>query len=80
MKERDLMMGFTASESILSGFPSVTLGLNPNIRGSRISSGFDDLLDHYRSLRVYLHATANDYEDGYNLSLLEAMAVGMPII
>jgi len=80
MKERDLMMGFTASESILSGLPSVTLGLNPNIRGSRISSGFDDLLDHYRSLRVYLHTTANEYEDGYNLSLLEAMAVGMPII
>ncbi|MCH2391639.1 MAG: methyltransferase domain-containing protein, partial [Nitrospinales bacterium] len=80
IKERDLMMGFTTSESILSGLPSVTLGLNPNIRGSRISSGFDDLLDHYRSLRVYLHTTANEYEDGYNLSLLEAMAVGMPII
>jgi len=80
IKERDLMMGFTTSESILSGLPSVTLGLNPNILGSRISSGFDDLLDHYRSLRVYLHTTANDYEDGYNLSLLEAMAVGMPVI
>ena len=80
IKERDLMMGFTTSESILSGFPSVTLGLNPNILGSRISSGFDDLLDHYRSLRVYLHTTSNDYEDGYNLSLLEAMAVGMPVI
>jgi len=80
IKERDLMMGFTASESILSGLPSVTLGLNPNILGSQISSGFDDLLDHYRSLRVYLHTTANDYEDGYNLSLLEAMAVGMPVI
>jgi len=73
-------MGFTTSESILSGLPSVTLGLNPNILGSRKSSGFDDLLDHYRSLRVYLHTTSNDYEDGYNLSLLEAMAVGMPII
>ena len=80
IKERDLMMGFTTSESILSGLPSVTLGLNPNIFESRISSGFDDLLDHYRSLRVYLHTTANDYEDGYNLSLLEAMAVGMPVI
>ena len=80
IKERDLMMGFTTSESILSGLPSVTLGLNPNILGSRKSSGFDDLLDHYRSLRVYLHTTANDYEDGYNLSLLEAMAVGMPVI
>ena len=80
IKERDLMMGFTTSEAILSGFPSVTLGLNPNILGARLSSGFDDLLEQYRSLRVYLHTTSNDYEDGYNLSLLEAMAVGMPVI
>ncbi len=80
IKERDIMMGFTKSEAILSNISSITLGQNPNILGSRISSGFDDLLCHYRSLRVYLHTTSNDYEDGYNLSLLEAMAVGMPII
>jgi len=80
IKERDLMMGFTTSEAILSGLPSKTLGLNPNILGARLSSGFDDLLEQYRSLRVYLHTTSNDYEDGYNLSLLEAMAVGMPVI
>ena len=80
IKERDLMMGFTTSEAILSGLPSITLGLNPNILGARLSSGFDDLLEQYRSLRVYLHTTSNDYEDGYNLSLLEAMAVGMPVI
>mgnify|MGYP006414278653 FL=1 len=80
MKERDLMMGFTTSEAILLNSPSTTLGQNPNILGARISSGFDDLLSHYRSLRVYLHTTSNDYEDGYNLSLLEAMAVGMPVI
>ncbi len=80
IKERDLMMGFTTSESILSGFPSITLGLNPNIPTSRMSRGFDDLLNQYRSSRVYLHTTSNNYEDGYNLALLEAMAVGMPII
>ena len=80
IKERDLMMGFTTGEAILSGLPSKTLGLNPNIIGARLSSGFGDLLEQYRSLRVYLHTTSNDYEDGYNLSLLEAMAVGMPVI
>ncbi len=80
IKERDLMMGFATGEAILSGLPSITLGLNPHIHGARLSSGFDDLLEQYRSLRVYLHTTSNDYEDGYNLSLLEAMAVGMPVI
>ncbi len=80
IKERDIMMGFTKSESILLDLPSQTLGLNPTITESRLSSGFDDLLDHYRSFRVYLHTTLNPYEDGYNLSLLEAMAVGMPVL
>jgi tetratricopeptide (TPR) repeat protein/glycosyltransferase involved in cell wall biosynthesis len=80
IKERDIMMGFTVSESILLDLPSKTLGMNPTIIKSRLSSGFDDLLDHYRSLRVYLHTTSNCYEDGYNLSLLEAMAVGMPVL
>ena len=80
LKERDLMMGFFTGEAILSNLPSLTLGMNPNIQGSRMSSGFDDLLTHYRVLRVYLHTTTDKYEDGYNLSLLEAMAVGMPVI
>ena len=80
IKERDIMMGFSKSESIIEGLPSITLGLNPTIPGARMSSGFNDLLDHYRSLRVYVHTTSNDYEDGYNLALLEAMAVGMPVI
>jgi 2-polyprenyl-3-methyl-5-hydroxy-6-metoxy-1,4-benzoquinol methylase len=80
IKERDIMMGFSTSESIISGLPSITLGLNPTISESRMSSGFNDLLEHYRSLRVYVHTTSNEYEDGYKLSLLEAMAVGMPVV
>ena len=80
IKERDLMMGFHIGESILAGLPSITLGMNPTIDKSRMSSGFADLLAHYRSMRMYLHTTTEKYEDGYNLSLLEAMAVGMPVI
>ena len=38
IKERDLMMGFTTGEAILSGLPSITLGLNPSILGARLSS------------------------------------------
>jgi len=80
LKERDLMMGFSAGEAIVSDLPSVILGLNPSIKESKLSSGFDDLIFHYRSQRVFLNTTAENYEDGYNLALLEAMAVGMPVI
>ena len=80
LKERDLMMGFSQGEKILTGLPSFTLGMNPKIQGSRLSAGFDDLIFHYRSQRVFLNTTVENYEDGYNLALLEAMAVGMPVV
>ncbi len=80
LKERDLMLGYTASEAISEGYPTTTLGWNPSIPNARISNGFQDLKDHFRSARLYLNTTVDAYEDGYNLSMLEAMATGMPVI
>ncbi|MGP0630324.1 glycosyltransferase family protein [Nitrospina sp. 32_T5] len=80
LKERDLMLGYTASSQIVEGFDCVTLGQNPQIPGSRLSRGFEDLCDHYRRGRVFLNTTVDGYEDGYNLSMLEAMATGMPVV
>lgn len=79
-KERDVMLGYSASQEIIKDFPCITLGLNPSIPESRLSRGFDDLKNHYRLCRLYLNTTVDEYEDGYNLSMLEAMATGMPII
>ncbi len=80
IKEMDAAKGYSIGEQILDGFPSVTLGLNPGIPGARLSRGFSDLLAHYQHCRVYLNTTMEGYEDGYNLSLLEAMATGMPVV
>lgn len=80
LKERDLMLGFTASEKIIAGLPAVTLGMNPSIPEARLSTSLQDLKDHYRTSRLYLNTTVDAYEDGYNLSMLEAMATGMPVI
>lgn len=80
LKERDLMLGFTDSERIVNGFSTVTLGMNPTIPEARLSSGFQDLKDHFRSCRLYLNTTVEGFEDGYNLAMLEAMAAGMPVI
>jgi len=80
LKERDLMMGYSVSEKIAGEHPLLTLGLNPGIPKSRMSKGFDDLLMAFRNNRVYLNTTVDGYEDGYNLAMLEAMAVGMPVV
>ncbi|MFQ5450144.1 MAG: glycosyltransferase [Nitrospinaceae bacterium] len=79
-RERDLMMGFSRSERLVGDHPSIVLGLNPSIPGSRLSRGFGDLMNHYRSCRLFLNSTVDDYEDGYNLAMLEAMAAGMPVV
>ena len=78
--ERDLMMGYSLSKEIVGDHPLTTLGMNPNIPGSRLSRGFQDLLEHFRSSRVYINTTVDEFEDGYNLSMLEAMATGMPVV
>ena len=80
IKERDLMMGYSHQEAILRGLPSTVLGMNPGIPGSRVSSSFEDLCEHYRSHRLFLNATVEGREDGYNLAMLEAMATGMPVV
>ena len=80
IKERDIMLGHSIQERILGGLPSTILGLNPSLPGSHIPRDWEDLKDHMRDHRVYLNTTVYPYEDGYNLALLEAMAVGMPVV
>ena len=80
LQERDLMMGYSISKKILRDHPLMIMGMNPNIPGSRLSRGFQDLLAHFRSSRVFINTTVEEFEDGYNLSMLEAMATGMPVV
>jgi len=80
LRERDLMLGYSHQEAMLQGLPSTVLGMNPAIPGSRVSSSFDDLREHYRSHRLFLNTTVDGREDGYNLAMLEAMATGMPVV
>lgn len=79
-KERDLMLGYSASQQVADGFPCVTLGINPTIPGVELAKSFNELKEHFRRCRVYLNSTVENYEDGYNLALLEAMATGMPVV
>jgi spore maturation protein CgeB/tetratricopeptide (TPR) repeat protein len=80
LRERDLMMGYSFGEKVLKNHPLLTLGMNPGIPESRISNGFDDLLNQFKNNRVYINTTADGFEDGYNLAMLEAMATGMPVV
>ena len=78
--ERDLMLGFSISQHISEGFPCKTLGINPTIPNTYLAKSFNELRDHFSRYRLYLNTTVEQYEDGYNLSMLEAMATGMPVV
>lgn len=80
MRSRNLMFDVDFQERVCEGFPNRVVGEDAAMPMARPSKSFEDLLDCYRNLRCLLHVTREAYEDGYNLSTLEAMACGMPVV
>ncbi|MCX5769871.1 MAG: methyltransferase domain-containing protein [Candidatus Hydrogenedentes bacterium] len=80
MRSRNLMFDVDLQEQVCAGIPNRVTGVDPQMPGAREAKSFHDLLGQYRSLRCLLHITRQEYEDGYNLSTLEAMATGMPVV
>ncbi|MCC6798228.1 MAG: glycosyltransferase [Candidatus Hydrogenedentes bacterium] len=80
MRSRNLMFDVDFQERVCEGFPNRVAGEDAAMPNARPSKSFEDLLSCYRGLRCLLHVTREGYEDGYNLSTLEAMACGMPIV
>lgn len=79
LRARGEMLGWESHRTVCLGLPTLVLGENRGLSGSRVAECWDDLKDQYRSWRVYLFTAVFPHEDGYNLALLEAMATGMPI-
>jgi len=80
IKERKFIFDYNSLMEISKDFPYRIVGYNPQIKNSRKSKNWEELKRFYQKNRVYLHSTLNNMEDGFNLSLLEAMASGMPIV
>ncbi len=80
MYERNWMFDVPFQESVCAGLPNQVVGENPKIPNSSPSKSYEDLLNAYRKNRCYLHVTRQEFEDGYNLAMLEAMACGMPVV
>ncbi len=80
MQMRNWMFDFPLQEELCKGLSTIIVGENPGIENSKPSKSFEELLEAYRSHRCLLHITRQEFEDGYNLSTLEAMACGMPVV
>jgi len=80
MRARNLMFDVDFQEAVCRSLPNKLLGEDADIPYATPSKSFEDLVHHYRTRRCMLHVTCGQYEDGYNLAMLEAMACGMPVV
>ncbi|HEO70782.1 MAG TPA: methyltransferase domain-containing protein, partial [Candidatus Hydrogenedentes bacterium] len=80
MRERNLMFDVDFQEQVCRGLPCRVVGDNPSIPGAKSAASCAELVGVMRRLRCLLHVTREEWEDGYNLSMLEAMACGMPVV
>jgi len=80
MRQRTLMFDFDLQERVCAGLPSRVVGVNADVPGAQPADSFEELQRIYRNGRCLLHVSQEAYEDGYNLTMLEAMATGMPVV
>ncbi len=73
------MLGWDVHQAVCRNLPSLVIGQNRSLPGSRMAADWEDLKEQYRSCRVYLHTAVYPYEDSYNLVVLEAVVTGMPV-
>jgi len=67
-------------ESAFAGLPVRLVGHNPAMPGVSAAENWDDLKGILSRHRFYIHTARTDYEDGYNMATLEAMAAGLPVL
>ena len=77
-KARDFMNGFVKSMALTNGMLYKLVGEGEGQQGLAPNHG--ELKKAYQNARVYLCLNNPNFEDGYNLSMLEAMATGVPCV
>lgn len=80
VKERAVMLGFDLQEAIVDGMGNTLVGHNPSLAQSIKPACFGFFKSIVSAHRLYINTTVSPYEDAYNLSMLEAMASGVPVI
>lgn len=77
-RKKILMWDF--HEKAFAGIPVQLVGHNPDIQAVSASNSWDNLKELLQSHRFYIHTADPQFEDGYNMASIEAMAAGMPVL
>jgi glycosyltransferase involved in cell wall biosynthesis len=67
-------------EEAFDKIPVRLVGYNPDMAGFKAANSWEHVKRTLQSHRFYIHTANPELEDGYNISSLEAMAAGLPIL
>jgi hypothetical protein len=77
-RPRILMWEF--HEQTFGSLPITLVGHNPEMNGVKAANDWTELKDILSHHRFYIHTANPEFEDGYNMATLEAMAAGLPVL
>jgi len=78
--QKRLLLHWELHQQICRDFPVQIVGYNPDMPHARRAADREQLREFFRTHRFYIHTAHPEYEDGYNMASLEAMATGMPVV
>lgn len=67
-------------ERAFENVPVRLVGYNPGMEGVSAAADWDELKKLLSSHRFYIHTADARYEEGFNMSTVEAMAAGMAVL
>ncbi|RZA20586.1 MAG: glycosyltransferase family 1 protein [Proteobacteria bacterium] len=80
IQERGTELGWPLLASLLPHIPLVVIGNNPMIPGAYVPRDFKDFVDQFTRCHFYVYPIEAQDGDGFNLSMLEAMQLGLPVV
>lgn len=80
LAKRGEEVGYPTLMKLHARCPITIIGNNPDIPDAKTPGSAQEFFHHLSLGHVCLYLTAPGYNDGYNLGMLEAMKMGMPII
>ncbi len=80
IKERGTELGWPLLESLLPHAPLLVLGNNPQIPGAYVPKDFKDFVEQFTRCHFYIYPIEAQDGDGFNLSMLEAMQLGLAVV